>query len=258
MGLLSFLFLALVIAGTVRLFEPAAPPPPLSPIPTPPSDPETNSLEDRIFSWENNSISKSLILSFIMQIRTSSYKTASNELLSSTPSKVYMISDKEYFEIARHEILHSDFGAFNYELEQVAGYLMDVADEEMLSDIEFAGLVLSFTQEQCIPYGYDKDTTGYQEYLRFPIETIYDLTGDCDCKAILACALFKTLGFHVAFALMPGHAALLISLPEDEMPFANFVWKGKRWYYCETTGDNWFPGQLPSGIEKDEIEPQEI
>jgi len=226
--------------------------------PEPGPVPDPGNTTSRSFIWDKPGISKSYHLNTTIQVRPEAYDLAQKELFDTTPSKIRMYSDSEYFDIARTEILHSEYGNFNYELTQVANYLNGVANSELLSDIEFAEIILSFTQEQCIPYSYDKDSTGYDEYMRFPLETIYDITGDCDCKAILACALFKTLGYRVAFALMPGHAAMLITLPQDDLPFANFVWQGKRWFYCETTGDYWSPGQIPESVDADSIDWQGI
>jgi hypothetical protein len=57
---------------------------------------------------------------------------------------------------------------------------------------------------------------------------------------------------------MPGHAAISITLPNDDLPFANFVMDGKRWFYCETTGDFWNPGILPDGINPNSVKLKEV
>ena len=220
--------------------------------------PDPGDTSSRTFTWDKPGISQSYHLEATIEVRPETYQRARQELFNTNPSKVCMYSEDEYFNIAEQEILHNDFGSFNYELNQVAEYLSGFANRELLSDYELAGIILSFTQEQCIPYQYDIDSTGYDEYIRFPLETIYDKTGDCDCKAVLACAVFKTLGYRVAFALMPGHAAMLITLPNDDLPFANFTRNGKRWFYCETTGDYWSPGQIPDGIDAASVNWQEI
>jgi hypothetical protein len=226
--------------------------------PEPAPEPETGETSNRYFCWDKTSISKSYRLNTTVVIRNDAFLLARKEYLDSLPSKVFMRSSKEYFDIAYKEIMHAEYGAFNYEISQVAKYLTDFANSELLSDIEFAGLILSFTHEQCIAYQYDEESTGYDEYMRLPLETLYDTVGDCDCKAILASALFKTLGFRVAFALMPGHAALAITLPKEELPFSNFVWKGEKWYYCESTGNYWNPGIMPDEIDPSEVELMEI
>ena len=232
--------------------------------PSKPSNPEhvpipnTGELVSKHFSWIKPGLSKIMNLNTVVQVRTDAYEYARNELLNSTPSKTCIRSDAEFFDISKSEVLHEDFGAGNYELTQIASYLARICNSEILSEYEFAGIILSFTQEQSIPYSFDKESTGHKEYVRFPLETIYDTTGDCDCKAVLACALFKTLGFRVALASMPGHAALAITLPDDDLPFSNFVLKGKRWFYCESTGDEWNPGQMPDGIDPEMVKLLEI
>lgn len=226
--------------------------------PEPAPIPETEETTNRNFFWDKIGISKSYRLNTTVVIRNDAFLLAREEYLNYNPSKIFMRSSKEYFDIAYKEIMHAEFGAFNYEISQVAKYLTDFANSELLSDIEFAGLILSFTHEQCIAYQYDKESTGHDEYMRLPLETLYDAVGDCDCKAILASSLFKTLGFRVAFALMPGHAALAITLPNDELTFSNFIWKGEKWFYCESTGDYWSPGIMPDDIDPYEVELMEI
>lgn len=255
MEIITILVYLVVFILVIQAFD-RKPKKPLIPGEVP--DTYTGELVNRYFSWIKSGISKTMNLNTVVQVRTDAYETAKTELLSSNPSKTTMHSDSEYLYVARSEILHEDFGACNYELTQVSSYLSRLCNNELLSDYEFAGLILSFTQEQCFPYQTDKDSTGHSEYLRFPLETMYETTGDCDCKAILASALFKTLGFRVAFAIMPRHAALAITLPDDDLPFSNFVMNGKRWFYCETTGDEWAPGQMPDGIDPKLVELMEI
>jgi hypothetical protein len=159
--------------------------------------------------------------------------------------------------VAEAEVLDQEAGSAATEVTQVVEYLRKVSDEKLLSNFQLANLVLSFVHEQCIPYSYDKDTTGFDDYFRFPIETITDATGDCDCKAVLAGALYRALGFDVALAMMPGHAALAIT-SDAALPFANWSLNGKMWYYCEATGDHWVPGAIPSGIDTGRVKLREI
>lgn len=219
---------------------------------------ETNNTETRTFNWFVNDNIKSHSLHCEVNINRNVVEEAKAELLNdSPPSKVIFTGDEDYFNLSNYEILHDRFGIGCREIEQITNYLRGYADDHYCSNYQFAILILSFVHEQNIKYSYDEDSTGYMEYLRFPIETIFDKTGDCDCKAILASTLFKNLGFRVAFALMPGHAALAIST--DSAPFfANFEMNGTSWFYCESTGDNWKPGQLPGSITIKNISIREV
>ena len=65
------------------------------------------------------------------------------------------------------------------------------------------------------------------------------------------------MGFDVAFLLMPGHAAIAVSA-EGIKAASNVIVNGKRWYYCETTGQYWKAGQMPNGINWREIKLYEL
>lgn len=87
--------------------------------------PNTGELVSKHFSWIKPGLSKTMNLNTVVQVRTDAYGYARNELLNSTPSKTIIRSDAEYFDISRSEVLHEDFGAGNYELTQIASYLVD-------------------------------------------------------------------------------------------------------------------------------------
>jgi hypothetical protein len=119
-------------------------------------------------------------------------------------------------------------------------------------------LALSFVQS--IPYGLDLNTTGFEDYARYPIETLVDKVGDCDCKSVLFLSLIQTteLGFDGVLLLYygtPGHMAVGVAgsyhdrgLPFDlNFGYAYYQYLGQNYYYCETTCIGWLAGQLPSG-----------
>jgi hypothetical protein len=239
--LLFLLGLLIIIVLIVRLSGGGADNKPDSPKPT--------GKTKRLFSWRVNSSAMNVDYSTEVMVRESEYSSARKELLSGTPNKTYMTSDEECFQIASYEINHEQFGLKSEEVTQIHNYLKNKADDELLSNYELAHGILGFSQEQCIRYMQDIDSTEHNEYFRFPLESIYDTVGDCDCKAILASSIFRSFDFDVAFAIMPGHAALAISLRDTPLPFANFNYLGRKWYYCETTGEGWRPGTVPGGID---------
>lgn len=254
MGLLLLLILIAVVGSVTAHFERRPKPRPSQPPKVPPQPSEEN--VDRDFAWTVEGTGQTHHLNCTIQVRTAEYEQAQAALLNGKPNKTWMRSDQECFDVAQKEITSEEFGSEGEEVQQVIAYLTDTADENYLSNFELSRIVLSFAQEQCIKYIRDKDSKG-SEYFRFPIETVYDQEGDCDCKAILACACFRALGYDVALALMPGHAALAISL-SDNMPSANFSYHGKLWYFCEATGSGWAPGAVPGSIDPSEVQLFEI
>ena len=109
--------------------------------------------------------------------------------------------------------------------------------------------------QQAIPYSYDKDTAPNhaEEYPRYPIETLYDKTGDCECKAMLSSALLNSLNYQTALLFFPGHVALGIHLDMD-YPGSYYSIDRYKFYYYETTAEGWSFGAIPR--EFMDIEPE--
>ena len=86
-------------------------------------------------------------------------------------------------------------------------------------------------------------STGYDEFRRYPIETLIDGGGDCEDTTILVAALLRGLGEKPVLIFTPGHIALGIS---GNFSGASVTYNGTEYYYCETTGTGWTVGDLPS------------
>lgn len=100
---------------------------------------------------------------------------------------------------------------------------------------------------QSIPYVSDMESTGREEYWRYPIETIADHAGDCEDSAVLLAALLRRAGFRSLLVVFPKHAAVAVEVPHDT-PGAYFEHEGVRYYYCETTDEGWVVGDVPAGF----------
>jgi hypothetical protein len=104
--------------------------------------------------------------------------------------------------------------------------------------------VLAFVQS--LPYTSDNVTQGYNEYPRFPIETLVDGGGDCEDTSILFATITLIMGYGTVYINPTNHYAVGIlgdnlkgtywEYPEDS---------GQKYYYCETTGDGFRIGQIP-------------
>ncbi len=250
-NLYIILFHIIIIYLLIVIFEERSPGKPGKIIPPASGDTVRN------FSWEVNGLTKDYFLQCEIKIDGNTYNNAAGCLLNDNPGKIYMRSIKENFIVAEEEISHKDYGYDSSAVQQIVAYLKDFAEKEFLSTYELTNVILSFVHEQCIKYEYDLDSTGYNEYFRYPLETIYDQAGDCDCKSILSCSIFKAFDIQVAFLIMPGHAAVAITFDEPPI-FSNITINGKQWFYCESTGDYWRPGQLPLGIDISSIELKEL
>lgn len=109
------------------------------------------------------------------------------------------------------------------------------------TEIQRVNLVVSFVQN--IPYTNDLITTGYDEYSRYPLETLIDGGGDCEDTSILASSLLKLMGFDTVLLSYPNHMAVGISITNISGTY--YASDGKHYYYVETTGKNWKIGEIP-------------
>jgi len=96
--------------------------------------------------------------------------------------------------------------------------------------------------------------------LKYPIETLVEMGGDCDTHAFLYGTLMKSAGFKVLLLLSKEeidgqpHAAVAIHLenpPENslsEIENKEFLFNGEKYYYAESTSWNWRIGDIPPNL----------
>jgi hypothetical protein len=121
--------------------------------------------------------------------------------------------------------------------------------------------ILMFVQSSIL-YSNDLDTTGYQDWARYPIETLMEGTGDCEDVAILCASIIARLGFQTVLLVYPSHVALGVAgadrLKGDYIKDSH---TGKRYFYGEATSNGWHLGEIPksyNGIEPTSILPVNI
>lgn len=136
------------------------------------------------------------------------------------------------------------------DIDRAAAALYAQSRERRNSTYEEVSCALAFVQS--IAYSYDQDSVGTSDYWRFPIETLYDETGDCEDTTILAAALLRRLGHTVVALDLPGHAALGVEVPPGT-PGRFVEHAGKHLYFCETTGTGWKVGEVPSSMTDQEM-----
>lgn len=136
------------------------------------------------------------------------------------------------------------------EVVRAAHEIRKLTNSRGFSRFEEASAVLGFAQS--VPYSLDIDSTGEDEYWRYPIETMVDQTGDCEDLSILAAAVLRELGHEVLPLVTHNHAAIGISAPIG-LPGTFIEYDGHRYYYCETTADGFRIGQLPPDVDPDDL-----
>jgi hypothetical protein len=99
---------------------------------------------------------------------------------------------------------------------------------------------------QSLPYTSDNVTEGYNEYPRFPIETLVDDGGDCEDTSILFATLTLIWGYGTVYINPTDHYA--VGILGNGLHGTSWEYpqgSNKTYYYCETTGDGFKIGQLP-------------
>jgi len=128
-----------------------------------------------------------------------------------------------------------------------------------MSDIQRVNYVLKFVQG--IPYQYDIDGKGVQEYWKLPAETLWEGKGDCEDHAFLFASLVKAMGYNVVLhyiycyegnKLVGAHMATGVDVSGGNGSYV--VVNGSKYYYCEATATSsagWLDkadvGYQPSG-----------
>jgi len=141
-----------------------------------------------------------------------------------------------------------------------ANSFTEVAEQENWEDIDTIGFVLAFVQS--LPYELDNVTTGYDEYPRYPMETMVDggeTSGvDCEDTVVLLITILRQMGYDVALLLFASdeHMAAGVGISQANVDNWDRDYTltydetgGKLYAYCETTGPLWSLGQKDDSIE---------
>jgi len=129
----------------------------------------------------------------------------------------------------------------DYYLQILAEKLNETTTQLGYSSFDQVSFVLAFVQS--LPYTSDKVTTGYDEYPRFPIETLVDDGGDCEDTAILFATLTLIMGYGTVYINPSDHYA--VGVLGDDLSGTYWTYNNRTYYYCETTGDGFKIGELP-------------
>ncbi|MGD0993970.1 MAG: hypothetical protein ABR909_00430 [Candidatus Bathyarchaeia archaeon] len=139
----------------------------------------------------------------------------------------------------------ADFGFFtttqdNY-MQTLADKLNETATQLGYGSCDEVNFVLAFVQS--IPYKMDNASIGYQDYPRFPVETLVDDVGDCKSHSILFATLMLIMGYGTVFINPPDHLA--VGVLGNNLQGTCCTCNNQTYYYCETTGVGFTIGELP-------------
>ena len=117
-------------------------------------------------------------------------------------------------------------------------YIYDLGYDDTYTAYELTRFV-----QEAIRYEPDVNVYGESiEYPKYPIETLYSKSGDCEDKAILLAALLKAYGYDAALIEYDTHMTVGICL--DEYDGSYYEVDGKKYFFIETT-DVWEIGEVP-------------
>jgi hypothetical protein len=122
----------------------------------------------------------------------------------------------------------------------------EAAQKENYSDLDMVKNIILFVQS--LEYVDDKVGTGYDEYPKFPLETLADQGGDCEDSAILLASLLRELGYGAVLVQFQNHMGVGVK-GEDTLPGSYYEVDGAHYYYVETTSRGWEIGEMPDQLK---------
>lgn len=160
--------------------------------------------------------------------------------ISEDAVKIYKSIDRRYISGYSYYVTQE---ADDEYMKALANVFVNTAKDEGYSEWDVINLAVSFVQG--LEYVSDKIGTGYDEYPKFPLETLYDKGGDCEDTSILLASLLRELGYGTVLVMTDDHMGVGIKTDEQ----ANFQYLGMNFYYIETTYPGWDIGELPPELD---------
>jgi len=158
----------------------------------------------------------------------------------------------DVYEIYKGKEREIDYSLFVADADEVvsliAEKIFELGETYRLDEAEIPYLAASFVQS--LPYTSDNVTTGFDDYTRFPYETVYENGGDCEDTSILTAALLKEMGFDVFLVKFSDHMGVAFRCPSSEFGYY-YVYENRMYCYLETTGTNCDLGELHSKYRKE-------
>jgi predicted transglutaminase-like cysteine proteinase len=131
-------------------------------------------------------------------------------------------------------------------IEKLVVEINRIAEKYSFDDSEKIHFVSTFVQN--LQYTLDSETTLYEDYPRYPIETLFDLGGDCEDTAILLGSILDKMGYDIVMVLFPQtknkrpHYGIGVAL--NGAYGTNWEHNGGKYYYLETTRVGWKIGAI--------------
>jgi hypothetical protein len=131
-------------------------------------------------------------------------------------------------------------------IDKLVAEINRIATKYNFDDRDKVHFVSTFVQN--LQYTLDSETTLYEDYPRYPIETLIDMGGDCEDTAILLGSMLDKMGYNIVLVLFPQtknkrpHYGVGVAL--DGAYGTHWESNGENYYYLETNRVGWKIGAI--------------
>ncbi len=163
---------------------------------------------------------------------------------------------KNSYEVYSERTRSRDFDQFvtdTYDdmlISQLTSQMEEMAHDGGYGENDIPYITMAFVQS--LPYVSDSASAGYDEYPRFPFETLYHGGGDCEDSSILLAALLYDMGYGVALLELPGHMAVGVKGDAD-LSGSYYDYDGTKYFYLEPTNSGWDVGVIPDEYKNESV-----
>lgn len=168
------------------------------------------------------------------------YTTTTQQTTTAVTQQIPIVTDEDGYE-PRDDNNHKL-------VKQLADEIKSLCDQCGYGESETIRETANFVQS--IEYVDDMTSTGYTDFPKYPLETLYDQCGDCEDSSILLGALLKELGYGCIFIELPEHVAIGVKATDDA-PGTYYDYNGSHYLYIETTNSGWDIGTLPDDFNEE-------
>lgn len=161
-----------------------------------------------------------------------------------------------------------EYKHFTLRIRYIAKYINELIAKNGLTPLDKIQFTLDFVQEPNIRFVSNKDCSSignYEDYIRYPDETLYDKEGDSNSKSLLAAMLFNAMGYNVMYLSSRKYKCAAVAIEIDSSDVEDcwygsniddiFIREDNKYYlYCETTGDRFKVGKTINGISISDYE----
>jgi len=158
------------------------------------------------------------------------------------------------YQYYKNRLRTPDYGAYvsdTYDdqyIQGIVGEFKDFGDRRDLNDVDIINEMMGFVQN--LEYTSDRVSAGYNEYPKYPVETLVDREGDCEDSSILLASMLDQFGYGSVLLIFKDQQHMAVGVAGEEgIEGTYYEQNGRRYYYTETTAAGWNIGELPSDME---------